>query len=35
MEGLTIVTLIGTVVLLGTFVFLYIVEQDMNKEKKK
>jgi hypothetical protein len=32
MEGLTVVTLIGTIILLGTFVFLYVAEQDMKKK---
>ena len=32
LEGLTLVTLIGTIVLLGTFAFLYIAEQGMKKK---
>ena len=31
MEGLTVVTLIGTIILLGTFAFLYVAERNMKK----
>jgi hypothetical protein len=34
MEGLTLVTLIGTLVLLGVFSFLFVVERKMNQKKK-
>ena len=34
MEGLTLVTLIGTLVLLGVFGFLFVVERKMNQKKK-
>jgi len=30
-EGLTVVTLIGTIVLLGTFAFLYIAEKNIKQ----
>lgn len=35
MEGLTLVTLIGTVVLLGVFGFLFVVERKMNNKNSK
>jgi hypothetical protein len=35
MEGLTLVTLIGTVVLFGVFGFLFVVERKMNQKNNK
>ena len=35
MEGLTLVTVIGTLVLLGVFGFLFVVERKMNSKNPK
>ena len=35
MEGLTLVCLIGTTVLVGVFAFLFVVERQMNSKNTK